>query len=148
MKKLVVAAAAAGLGLGALGATSASAATDATEAFHPASVSWHTCQPDIITGAQAYDTLGPVKVSTIIKCAELQVPLDYAHPNGQKITLELTNTPHQGSGPAKGDILTNPGGPGGEAPVRPARLRAAAPMQAAYNVIGFDPRGIGYSTPR
>ncbi|MEV5746193.1 alpha/beta fold hydrolase [Actinoallomurus sp. NPDC052308] len=153
MKKLAVVAATAGLGmtgLGLIGATSASAATDASDTFRPASLSWHACQADIVNGAKAYDALGPVKVSTIIQCAELQVPLDYAHPNGQKITLEVTRTPHQGSGPAKGDILVNPGGPGGEGALFGPRVYAqnSAAMQQAYNVIGFDPRGIGFSTPK
>src|SRR3569833_3111086 len=150
--KLLDVAATAGLGLTGLGlgATSASATASVSGAFRPASLTWHACQPDIVTGAQAYDNLGPVKVSTIIKCAELQVPLDYAHPNGQKITLELTKTPHQGSGAAKGDILVNPGGPGGEGALFGPRVYAqnSAPMQAAYNVIGFDPRGIGFRTPK
>jgi pimeloyl-ACP methyl ester carboxylesterase len=153
VKKLVVAAATAGLGLsglGLLGATSASAATDASDAFHPASLKWHACQSDIVTGAKAYDGLSPVQVSKIIQCAELQVPLDYAHPNGQKITLEVTRTPHTGSGTAKGDIVVNPGGPGGEGALFGPRVFAqnSAAMQAAYNVIGFDPRGIGFSTPK
>ncbi|MGH3377617.1 MAG: alpha/beta fold hydrolase [Actinoallomurus sp.] len=149
MKKLLAVAAAAGLGLSGLGATSALATTGTSGAHHPASLAWHACSADIVNGAKAYDNLGPVKVSTIIKCAELQVPLDYAHPNGQKITLELTNTPHQGSGAAKGDILVNPGGPGGEGALFGPRVYAqnSAPMQAAYNLIGFDPRGIGFSTP-
>lgn len=151
MKKLLAVAATAGLGLSGLGlgATSASATTDKSSGFHPASLAWHTCSTDIVNGAKAYDSLGPVKVSTIIKCAELQVPLDYAHPDGQKITLELTMTPHQGSGTAKGDMLVNPGGPGGEGALFGPRVYAqnSAPMQAAYNVIGFDPRGIGFSTP-
>ncbi len=152
MNKLVVAAATAGLGLsglGVLGATGASAATDTSVAYHPASLSWHACPADLVTGAQAYDNLGPVKVSTIMKCAELQVPLDWAHPNGQKITLQLTNTPHQGSGTAKGNILVNPGGPGGEGALFGPRVYAqnSVPMQAAYNVIGFDPRGIAASKP-
>jgi pimeloyl-ACP methyl ester carboxylesterase len=152
VKKLVVAAATAGLlsGLGLFGATSASAATDVSDAFHPASLGWHACQPDIVAGAKAYDSLGAVQVSKIIQCAELQVPLDYARPNGQKITLELTRTPHTGAGAAKGDILVNPGGPGGEGALFGPRVYAqnSAPMQAAYNVIGFDPRGIGFSTPK
>ncbi|HZE30518.1 MAG TPA: alpha/beta hydrolase [Actinoallomurus sp.] len=152
MKKLLAVAATAGLGLSGLGlgATSASATASASGAFRPASLTWHACQPDIVTGAQAYDSVGPVKVSTIIQCAELKVPLDYAQPSGQKITLELTRLPHQGSGAAKGDILVNPGGPGGEGALYGASVysRNSAPMQAAYNVIGFDPRGIGYSTPK
>jgi pimeloyl-ACP methyl ester carboxylesterase len=151
VKKLLAVAATAGLGLTGLGlgATSASASTGTSGAYHPASLAWHACSADIVNGAKAYDSVGPVKVSTIIKCAELQVPLDYAHPNGQKITLELTKTPHQGSGAAKGDMLVNPGGPGGEGALFGPSVyaRNSVPMQAAYNVIGFDPRGIGFSTP-
>src|SRR5262249_36295910 len=58
--------------------------------------------------------------------------------------------PHQGSGQAKGDLLVNPGGPGGEGALFGASVyaRNSAPMQAAYNVIGFDPRGVGFSTPK
>jgi pimeloyl-ACP methyl ester carboxylesterase len=151
VKKLVAAAATTGLvtGLGLLGATNASAAADVSDAFHPASLTWQACPPDIVAGAKAYDRLGPVQVSKIIQCAELQVPLDYAHPEGQKITLQLTRTPHTGTGEAKGDIVVNPGGPGGGGALFGPRVFAqnSAPMQAAYNVIGFDPRGVGFSTP-
>jgi pimeloyl-ACP methyl ester carboxylesterase len=150
VKKIVVAATT-GLvtGLGLLGAPNASAAADVSDAFHPASVAWQACSPDIVAAAKAYDRLGPVEVSKIIQCAELQVPLDYAKPNGQKITLQLTRTPHTGSGAAKGDIVVNPGGPGGGGALFGPRVYAqnSAPMQATYNVIGFDPRGVGFSTP-
>jgi pimeloyl-ACP methyl ester carboxylesterase len=152
VKKLLAVAATAGLGLTGLGpgAASASATTGTSGAFHPASLAWHTCRADIVNGAKGYDNVGPVQVSKIIQCAELQVPLDYARPDGQKITLELTRLPHQGSGAAKGDILVNPGGPGGEGALFGASVyaRNSAPMQAAYNVIGFDPRGVGFSTPK
>jgi pimeloyl-ACP methyl ester carboxylesterase len=152
VKKLVVAAATAGLlsGLGVFGVFGASAAADVSEAFRPASLKWHACQSGIVAGAKAYDAVGPVQVSKIIQCAELQVPLDYAHPEGQKVTLELTRTPHTGTGKAKGDIVVNPGGPGGEGALFGPRVFAqnSAPMRAAYNVVGFDPRGIGFSTPR
>src|SRR3569833_4278643 len=59
-------------------------------------------------------------------------------------------TPHQGSGAAKGDIEANPGGPGGGGALSGPRVYAqnSAPMQAAYNVSGFDPRGVGCSTPK
>ncbi|GAA2118229.1 alpha/beta fold hydrolase [Actinomadura alba] len=152
MKKLVAAAATAGLltGFGLHGATSASATTVRPGAFQPAKLAWHPCQADIVTGAKAYDGLGATPVSTRIQCAELRVPLDHARPYGQKITLELTRTPHTGSGKAKGNILVNPGGPGGEGALFGPGVFAqnSAPMQAAYNVIGFDPRGIGFSTPK
>jgi pimeloyl-ACP methyl ester carboxylesterase len=151
VRKLVVATATTGLlaGFGLVGAASASASTDVSDAFRPANVAWHACPADIVNGAKAYDSLGSVQVSKIIQCADLQVPLDYSRPNGQKITLALTRTPHTGSGPAKGDILVNPGGPGGGGALFGPRVYAqnSAPMQAAYNVIGFDPRGVGFSTP-
>jgi pimeloyl-ACP methyl ester carboxylesterase len=152
VKKFLVIAATVGLvsGSGLVSASSAAAAADVSDAFHPASLAWHTCQPDIVAGAKAFDGLSAVQVSKIIKCAELQVPLDYARPQGQKITLQLTRLAHTGPGEAKGDIVVNPGGPGGGGALFGARVFAqnSAPMQAAYNVIGFDPRGVGFSTPK
>jgi len=63
VKKLLAVAATAGLGLAGLGvsATSASAVTGASGTDRPSSLAWHACQPDIVTGAKAYDGLGPVK---------------------------------------------------------------------------------------
>ncbi len=85
-----------------------------------------------------------------MQCASLQVPLNYAKPSGRKITLALTKV--AATAPARqqqGDLLVNPGGPGG-----PGRSLAAfvaeglSPRVAAdYNIIGFDPRGVGASTP-
>src|SRR5215472_9989560 len=85
-----------------------------------------------------------------MKCASLAVPLDYAHPSGRKITLALSMIP--ASAPAakrQGDLLVNPGGPGGS-----GRYLAAVvgfglnhAVASEYNIIGFDPRGVGASLP-
>ncbi|MEV5570165.1 alpha/beta fold hydrolase [Spirillospora sp. NPDC052269] len=159
MKKLIAAVAAAGLGITGLGAASVyaaskdaagvDAAADSSGAFRPARLKWHACGDGIVKGAKAYDRLGPVAVSRIIQCAELGVPLDHARPGGQRITLQLTRLPHRGTGKAKGDIVVNPGGPGASGALFAPAFYAlnSAPMQAAYNVIGFDPRGIGFSKP-
>lgn len=150
MKRLLITAAAVGLGLSGLGAASASAATGATDSYRPSAISWGACPADFVsTVAALYDGLSSVKVSTIVKCANLQVPLDYAHPNGKKISLFLTFTPHQGAGKAKGQIVVNPGGPGGAGGLFGPRVFAqnSAAMQAAYDVVGFDPRGVGSSVP-
>ncbi|NKZ05921.1 alpha/beta fold hydrolase [Actinomadura latina] len=151
MKRIVVVAAVAGLGLTGLGATSAQAAgpsAGTAGGFDPAALQWHACPADFVqTVHDFYDGLYPV--SKIVECAELKVPLDYAKPNGTKITLQLTKTPHTGQGPAKGDIIVNPGGPGGGGALFGPRVFAqnSAPMRDAYNVIGFDPRGVGMSVP-
>src|ERR1700759_1582277 len=81
---------------------------------------------------------------TSLQCATLQVPLDYSHPDGRKITLALSRVP--ATAPAaqqQGALLVNPGGPGG-----PGRSLAATVAQglnpavrAEYDIIGFDTRG-------
>ncbi|WP_019634880.1 alpha/beta hydrolase [Actinomadura atramentaria] len=149
MKKLVSAAVAAGLGLTGLGAAAATPALASPGGSTPAGLAWHRCAADIVDSVKPYDALSSVKVSETIRCAELQVPLDYARPTGRKITLQLTRTPHTGSGKAKGDLVVNPGGPGGAGIDFGARVFAqnSKAMQDAYNVIGFDPRGVGHSVP-
>ncbi len=85
-----------------------------------------------------------------MQCASLQVPLDYSHPSGRKITLALSMVP--ATAPAsqrQGDLLVNPGGPGGSGLALAADIATGLnPSVAAdYNVIGFDPRGVGSSVP-
>ncbi|MEU8797014.1 alpha/beta hydrolase [Spirillospora sp. NPDC048819] len=151
MKKIVVVASVAVLGLTGVGATSAQAASPSAGpagGFNPAPLNWHTCPADFVkTVHDFYDALYPV--SEIVQCAELSVPLDHARPHGKKITLQLTKTPHTGDGEAKGDIVVNPGGPGGGGALFGPRVFAqnSPEMREAYNVIGFDPRGVGMSVP-
>ena len=61
-----------------------------------------------------------------LRCASLQVPLNYSDPGGRKITLALSEIP--ATAPAaqrQGVLLVNPGGPGAPAcPWRRARPRA------------------------
>ncbi|WP_158581475.1 alpha/beta hydrolase [Actinomadura spongiicola] len=151
MKRIVVVAALAGLGLSGLGATSAQAESPSAGTvggFNPAPLKWHDCPADFVkTVHDLYDVIYPV--SEIVQCAELSVPLDHAKPRGKKITLQLTRTPHLGKGPAKGDIVVNPGGPGGGGALFGPRVFAqnSPAMRKEYNVIGFDPRGVGMSVP-
>jgi pimeloyl-ACP methyl ester carboxylesterase len=84
------------------------------------------------------------------ECATLAVPLNYADPRGRKITLALSMIP--ATAPAarqQGVLLVNPGGPG-----EPGRSLAAAvaaglspQVAATYDIVGFDPRGVGGSVP-
>ncbi|MFC6884833.1 MULTISPECIES: alpha/beta hydrolase [Actinomadura] len=153
MKRIVVVAVAAVTGLATTGpgATSARAADPSAApagGFDPAAVTWHGCPADFVEQVHdRYDATYPV--SKIVQCAELAVPLDYAEPDGTKITLRLTRTPHTGGGEAKGDLVVNPGGPGESgAHFGPALFaQNSAAMRDAYNVIGFDPRGVGMSVP-
>ena len=82
-----------------------------------------------------------------LECAVLSVPLDYSHPLGDKVTLALTRKRYT-SASYKGVLLTNPGGPGGSGLTLPG-LSDYVPggVGASYDWIGFDPRGVGASTP-
>jgi pimeloyl-ACP methyl ester carboxylesterase len=82
-----------------------------------------------------------------LQCGSLLVPLDRADPTGPKVRLALTRKLHTAA-TYQGVLLTNPGGPGGSGLTLPA-LSEYVPGNAgaSYDWIGFDPRGVGASTP-
>ncbi|QYX79267.1 alpha/beta hydrolase [Streptomyces akebiae] len=98
-----------------------------------AKVAWKKCATD------DYPTL---------QCASVKVPLDYAKPSGKKITLALSRVPHT-SKTYQGPLLVNPGGPGGSGLTLAGYVASSLPKKVAaqYDVIGFDPRGVGASKP-
>ncbi|MGW7817806.1 alpha/beta hydrolase [Streptomyces puniciscabiei] len=83
-----------------------------------------------------------------LQCASLTVPLDHAHPSGRRITLALSRVPHTAK-TSQGPLLVNPGGPGGSGLTLAGFVASALPRNVAaqYDVIGFDPRGVGRSSP-
>ncbi|KAG6848122.1 hypothetical protein H0H93_003224 [Arthromyces matolae] len=81
-----------------------------------------------------------------------KVPLNYSDPTAKKATIALTRLPSSfppESPGYRGPILLNPGGPGGSG--IDFALRAGEPISAIvgpqFDLVGFDPRGIGRSTP-
>ncbi|MFI6034329.1 alpha/beta hydrolase [Streptomyces sp. NPDC051315] len=83
-----------------------------------------------------------------LECASLKVPLDHDDPGGKQITLALSRVPHTAK-TYQGPLLVNPGGPGGSGLTLAGFVASALPraVAAQYDVIGFDPRGVGRSTP-
>ncbi|GAA3090647.1 alpha/beta hydrolase [Streptomyces rectiviolaceus] len=84
-----------------------------------------------------------------LRCATLKVPLDYRHPGGKKIDIAISRLKTSAPGKRHGVLLSNPGGPGGPGLEMPLELDAQLPQQVKdrYDLIGFDPRGVGRSTP-
>ncbi len=76
------------------------------------------------------------------------MPLDHADPHGRQITLALSRVPHTAK-KYQGPLLVNPGGPGGSGLTLAGFVASSLPkaVAAQYDVIGFDPRGVGGSKP-
>lgn len=84
------------------------------------------------------------------RCGQLQVPLDYADRSGRKITLALNEVPATAPpSQQQGILLVNPGGPGGSGTSLSGFVAQGLDPQVAseYDIIGFDPRGVGSSVP-
>jgi pimeloyl-ACP methyl ester carboxylesterase len=103
------------------------------QAAPAAKLTWKKC------GTADYPTL---------QCASVKVPLDHTHPSGQQITLAVSRVPHTAK-TYQGPLLVNPGGPGASGLMLAGFVASALPktVAAQYDVIGFDPRGVGASTP-
>ncbi|QIM19849.1 alpha/beta hydrolase [Leucobacter coleopterorum] len=84
-----------------------------------------------------------------MQCADVYAPLDWNDPAGERITLHMVKQPAK-SGKAIGSLFVNPGGPGASGAdfVLDSVNSAVEPaVQRDYDVVGWDPRGVGKSTP-
>lgn len=81
------------------------------------------------------------------QCATLTVPVDYDQPDGA--TLQLALVRHRATNPDKriGSLVVNPGGPGGSGIDLAESLWLGEDIDARFDLVGFDPRGVGRSTP-
>ncbi|ONI71355.1 hypothetical protein ALI144C_52165 [Actinosynnema sp. ALI-1.44] len=79
------------------------------------------------------------------ECTFVTVPLDYTKPAGR--TLKIAVSRLKAKGQRRGVLLANPGGPGGTAISYPRDIRTSTIGGIAenYDLIGFDPRGVGFS---
>ncbi|MGA9746316.1 MAG: alpha/beta hydrolase [Nocardioides sp.] len=82
-------------------------------------------------------------------CATLEVPLDYADPQGEAIELAVLRVPAAGKQERVGSLVVNPGGPGGSGVGYASNAAAyfGPELLQAFDIVGFDPRGVGESTP-
>ena len=80
-------------------------------------------------------------------CAVITVPLDYANPKGETISIAMKKRAATG-GHSQGALFINPGGPGdsGVSFAERAGNAFSPDLLSAYDIIGFDPRGVGSST--
>ncbi|HET9656917.1 MAG TPA: alpha/beta hydrolase [Kineosporiaceae bacterium] len=80
-------------------------------------------------------------------CAKVTVPVDWAQPDGPTIQLAVKRLP--AAGKKIGSMLVNPGGPGvsGLSFVDQARTQFGEHVRDSFDIVGWDPRGVGKSAP-
>lgn len=104
---------------------------------------WTGCEDTATSAADAELFANPA-----LECASVEVPLDYDEPEGETAHIALLRLP--ATGEAEGSLLVDPGGPGGSGTnlvALTASLWQAGPVAERFDIVGFDPRGIGSSTP-
>src|ERR1700742_2792917 len=88
----------------------------------------------------------PAAATTV--CATANLPMDYGNPRGQQVHIAVAKLP--ASGQRIGSLFFNFGGPGGTS-VDYLQSRGARTLwknlNQHFDIIGFDPRGVGQSTP-
>ena len=103
------------------------------ESFYSQDIDWEDCSNE----------------TTTFQCGTVTVPLDYEHPDGKTITIALKKLPASDGDAEHGSLFLNYGGPGasGVEVVEGEASSFAAGLRSSYDIIGFDPRGLGQSTP-
>ena len=76
------------------------------------------------------------------------MPRDYDEPDGDTIDIALARVPATDADERIGSLVFNPGGPGGSGIefVQSAALVVPEDIAARFDLVGFDPRGVGAST--
>lgn len=106
-------------------------------------------QPDARLQKYYSQQLSWAKCNDGFQCASLTVPLDYEAPDGQTIQIAMLRLPASDSKKRLGSLVLNPGGPGGSGIeyAKSAQLVTSSALRSVYDIVGFDPRGVGESEP-
>jgi pimeloyl-ACP methyl ester carboxylesterase len=111
--------------------------------FYDQQLTWGPCA-EFATSARDRESYA----NPAFECTRLEVPLDYAAPDGR--TAQLGVLRQKATGERIGSLLVNPGGPGASGMSLAASMSgglAQSPVAQRFDLVGFDPRGVGASTP-
>jgi pimeloyl-ACP methyl ester carboxylesterase len=112
-----------------------SAPTTSAAPFVPASFDWKACDDSTST--------------TSVQCGTLEVPYDYENPSAGTFTLYVKLRPATNPSLRVGSMMVNPGGPGfgGSSLADDADYYFSSDLTDHFDIIAWDPRGTGKSTP-
>ncbi|MBW0115080.1 alpha/beta hydrolase [Pseudonocardia abyssalis] len=118
---------------------------DQADRFGGQQLAWGSCAAFTAAAVDVRPPAGPDA-----QCAYLRVPLDHAAPDGPEARIGVLRVPASDPGSRIGSLVLNPGGPGLPGIAAAADLAVAAPaseLARRFDIVGFDPRGIGSSRP-
>ncbi|GLY78609.1 alpha/beta hydrolase [Actinoallomurus iriomotensis] len=107
--------------------------------FYHQRLAWKACTlgPGDEVGAQL-DAAGA-------RCADVTVPLDYAHPEGRTMTVAISRLAASDTGHRIGTMILNGGGPGPSIDLPPYMRELMGAAGPRYDLVGVDPRSLGRS---
>lgn len=123
-----------------LGVAACDSADDEDSPAQPAALAWGPCP------AAAPGTTRDPRLT----CAKVKVPLDYSQPDRASIEVVISRLGAADPTKRHGVLLLNPGGPALPGLDTPSTMAPTLPKPVldGYDLIGFDPRGVGTSTPQ
>lgn len=156
MKRIVIASALAALALSSCSFLSGEDQTEEPSVSPSASERPDLSDQAIVTGipedpfaSAVYDQDVQWRECGDLECATVQVPLDWSDPAGPTISIAINRRLADNQGDRIGSLLLNPGGPGGSGLelLEYFEPTAGASLLEHFDLIGFDPRGVGESSP-
>ncbi|HEX2076035.1 MAG TPA: alpha/beta hydrolase [Geodermatophilus sp.] len=92
---------------------------------------------------------GDAGVAAGVQCATADLPMDYDQPDGMQVRIAVARVPARDQADRIGSLFFNFGGPGAPAVdyLQAAGAGLFGTLNQRFDIIGFDPRGVGQSTP-
>ncbi|MFE9246233.1 alpha/beta hydrolase [Nocardiopsis sp. NPDC006938] len=120
-------------------------AAAAEPASGPREIDWAPCYTEEeLEEAPEWD--GDPEWLETLECGTLTVPVDHSDPDGDTLDLALARQPASGASDQRvGSLVVNPGGPGESGVSMLDHPLFADPVLEAFDLVGFDPRGVGGS---
>jgi pimeloyl-ACP methyl ester carboxylesterase len=111
-----------------------------------AEIQWTDCDADI---SRLVADLPGADRDIAFECGRTEVPIDYDEPEGATLPLFLVRAVAAGQTDRIGSLMVNPGGPGASGAEAGIGLALSLPEEVLqrFDIVGFDPRGVGLSTP-
>jgi pimeloyl-ACP methyl ester carboxylesterase len=122
-------------------AVPAQAQPDPLHRFEHQTIAWHDCRTN------PNDPIAAQLAAAGALCGEITVPLDYRHPDGRTISIAVDRRPATGTAHKRGTLVVNDGGPDESRSAIAVAQSGAPALGAQYDLVSFDPRFFGLSTP-